>query len=82
MEQSEIKVGVTWIRAELKPNPLARVNGDMQVKNIRAVKIVAVETNHICIEEIMLPASPEYGHPQRWVPRGAFIGDHLLEGKP
>lgn len=77
----EIKVGDEWLRATLeRVVEVGQTHGTLTVKNPRVVRVVAVETCFVCVEEISLPTHPEYGHPRKWVPRGAFPGDIVLTG--
>lgn len=61
----EIQPGQVWTRGLHKMGaPLAE---------FRRVKVLAIEGTNVLIEEIEQPAHKEYGHPRRWVPRGAFL---------
>lgn len=77
----EIKVGDEWLRAVVdEVDKVGALNGTLRIKNLRVVRVAVVEPGFVCVEEITLPAHPEYGHPRKWVPRGAFLGDIVLTG--
>lgn len=75
----EIKVGETWMQGTLEGVD-AQGGGRARVTYVRPVKVVCVEPCFVCVEELSKPAHPEYGHPRKWVPRGAFLGDIVLNG--
>lgn len=71
----EIKVGDEWAQGEIK-----MVEGHPVIANLRMVRVLAIETCFVCVEEIHLPKHPEYGHPRRWMERGMFVSNSLTPG--